>query len=93
MIDPRIQAMFERSRHNNFYNFIISQGYYELLKRNFRADGNIYHTFKPNIYLDVRKLYQDEKSLDKTLRDLNFLTFVCWNEKYQPLTIGLSSDE
>ena len=33
MNDPRVQAMFERSRHNIVSVLIISQGYYELPKR------------------------------------------------------------
>ena len=32
MEDPRIQAMFKRSRHNNLSIFIISQDYYQLLE-------------------------------------------------------------
>ena len=34
MEDPRAQAMFKRSRHNNLSIFIISQDYYELSKKN-----------------------------------------------------------
>ena len=34
MDDPRVQAMFKRSRHNNLSTFIISQDYYELSKKN-----------------------------------------------------------
>ena len=30
MDDPRVQAMFKRSKHNNLSIFIISQDYYEL---------------------------------------------------------------
>ena len=33
MNDPRVQAMFKRSRHNNLSSFIISQNYYELPKK------------------------------------------------------------
>ena len=33
MDDPRVQAMFKRSRHNNLSIFIISQDYYELPKK------------------------------------------------------------
>ena len=33
MEDPRVQAMFKRSRHNNLSIFIISQDYYELSKK------------------------------------------------------------
>ena len=33
MNDPSVQAMLERSRHNNLSLFIISQDYYEILKR------------------------------------------------------------
>ena len=52
MIDPRVQAMFKRSRHNNLSIFIISQDYYELPKRTIRVNGYIYHIFKPNYFLD-----------------------------------------
>ena len=51
--DPRVQAMFKRSRHNNISIFIFSQDYYELPKRTFRANGNIYHIFQPNNFRDV----------------------------------------
>ena len=34
MDDPRVQAKFKRSRHNNLSIFIISQDYYELSKKN-----------------------------------------------------------
>ena len=40
MNDPRVQAMFKRSRHNNLSIFIISQGYYDLPKRTIRSNGN-----------------------------------------------------
>ena len=33
MDDPRVQAMFKRSRHNNLSIFRISQDYYELSKK------------------------------------------------------------
>ena len=43
----KIQAMFKRGRHNKLSIFIISQDYYELPKKTIRANGNIYHKFKP----------------------------------------------
>ena len=55
--NPRVQAMFKRSRHNNLSNFIISQDFYELPKRTIRANGNIYHIFKPNNFRGVLNLY------------------------------------
>ena len=33
--DPRLQAMFKRSRHTNLSIFIFSQDYYELTKKRF----------------------------------------------------------
>ena len=48
MEDPRVQAMFKRSRHNNLSIFIISQDYYELSKKTIRCNGNIFQMFKPN---------------------------------------------
>ena len=52
MNDPRVQAMFKRSRHNNLSIFNISQDYYELPKKTIRVNGNIYHIFKPKRFLD-----------------------------------------
>ena len=54
MNDPRVQAMSKRSRHNFLSIFIISQDYYELPKKTIRANGNIYHIFTPNNFLDVQ---------------------------------------
>ena len=67
MDDPRVQAMFKRSRHNNLSIFIISQDYYELSKKTTRCNGNSYHIFKPNNFRDVQNLYQDKASMDMTL--------------------------
>ena len=81
MKDPRVQAMFKRSRHNNLSIFIISQDYYELPKKTIRANGNIYHIFKPNNFSDVRNNYQDKASMVMTLDESKYLTSTCWNEK------------
>ena len=93
MNDPRVQAMFKRSRHHILSIFITSQDYYELPKRTIRANGNIYHIFKPNNYRDVQKLYQDKASMDMTLNEFKFLTSTCWNEKYQQLTFDMTKDK
>ena len=87
MDDPRVQAMFKRSRHNNLSIFIISQDYYELSKKTIRYNGNIYNIFKPNNFRHVQNLYQDEASMDMTLKEFLYLTSTCSNEKYQPLTM------
>ena len=92
MNDPRVQAMFKRSRHNTLSIFIISQNYYELPIRTIRANGNIYHIFKPNNFRDVQNRYQDKASMDVTLNEFKYLTSTCWNEKYQPLTIDMTKD-
>ena len=59
-----IQAMFKGGRHNKSSHFKIRQDYYELLKKTIRANGNIYHIFKPNNFLDVRNIYPDKASID-----------------------------
>ena len=88
--DPRVQVMFERSRHNNLSIFIISQDYYALPKKTVRANGNIYHIFKPKSLLDVRNIYQDKSSMDVTLNKFKYLTSTYWKEKYQPPTIDMT---
>ena len=91
--NDKIQAMFKRGRHNNLSTFIISQDYYELPKRTIRANGNIYHIFKPNNFRDVQNLYQDKASMDMTLNEFKLLTSTCWNKNYQPLTIDMTKDK
>ena len=93
MNDPRVQAMFKRSRHNNLSIFIISQEYFELPKQTIRANGNVYHIIKPNKFRDVQNLYQDKASMDMTLNEFKYLTSICWIENYQPLTIDMTKDE
>ena len=93
MNDPRVQAIFKRSRHNILSIFIISQDYYELPKKTIRSNGNIYDIFKPNNFRDVLNIYQDKCSMDMTLNEFNLLTSTCWNEKYHPLTIAMTKDK
>ena len=75
--DPRVHAMFKRSRHNNLSIFIISQDYYDLPKGTIHANGNVYHIFKPNNFRDVPNLYQDKASIDMTLNEIKYLTSTC----------------
>ena len=65
----------------------ISQDYYDLPKKTIRADGNIYHLFKPNNFRDVQNLYQDKASMDMTLNEFKLLISTYWNEKFQPLIV------
>ena len=91
MDDPRVEATFKRSRHNNLSIFLISQGYYEL--KTIRCNGNIYHIFKPNNFRDVQNFYQDKASMDMTLNEFILLTSTCWNKNYQRLTIDMTKDK
>ena len=59
--DPRVQALFKRSRHNNISLMNLSQNYYELPKKIDRANGITYFILKPNNFRDVQNLYQDEQ--------------------------------
>ena len=68
--NDKIQATFKRERHNNLSMFIVSQEeYYELPKRTIRANGSVYHIFKPNNFRDVQNLYQHKASMDMTLHE------------------------
>ena len=77
MKDPRVQAMFKRSTHKKLSIFIFSQDYYELPERTIRANGIIYHIFKPNNFRDVSNLYQDKASMDMNLKEFKYLTSTC----------------
>ena len=72
---------------------MFSQCYYELPKRTIRANGNIYHIFKPNKFRDVQNLYQDKASMDMTLDEFNYLINACRNGKYQTLPIDMAMDK
>ena len=54
--------MFKRGRHTTLSIILISQDYYELPKRTIRANGNIYHIFKPNNYRDIQNLHQKKRA-------------------------------
>ena len=90
MNDPRVQAIFKHSRHNNSYIFLISLDYHELLKRKNRTKGNIYHIFKPNNFRVVQNLYQDKASVDMTFNELKYLISTCWDKTHQPLNIDMT---
>ena len=92
MADPRVQAMFKRSRHHNISIFSINRDYYELLNRTIRANGNIFHIFKPNNFRDVQRLVQDKASTDMSIKEFKILGSMYWQTKYQPLTIDMSKD-
>ena len=93
MDDPRVQAMFKRSRRNNLSIFIITQDYYELSKKTILCNGYFYHIFKPSNFRDVLNLYQDKASMDMTLNEFKLLTSTCWNKIYQLLTIDMTKDK
>ena len=63
MDDPRVQAMFKRSRHNNLSIFIKSQDYYELSKKTIRCNGNIFHIYTNQIILEMFKIFIKTKVL------------------------------
>ena len=60
--NPRIQAMFKRSRHNSLSIFINSQDYYKPPKKMIRVNGKIYHIFRPNNFGDGQNLYQNKNN-------------------------------
>ena len=91
--DPRVQAMFKRSRHKKLSIFKISQEYFELPKRTIRANGNVCHIFKPNNMRDVQNPHQEKTSMVMSLDEFKYLTSTCWNEKYQPLTIDMTIEK
>ena len=84
--------MFKRSRYIFLSIFIISEDYYELPNRTIRANGNVYHIFKPNNFRDVLNLYQDTSSMVMALNEFKLLTS-CWNEKHQPPDFGMTKDQ
>ena len=38
-------------------------------------------------------LYQDKASMDMTLNEFKYLTNICWDKKYNPLTIDTTKDK
>ena len=93
MKDERAQALFKRSRHKNISIFIITQDYYELPRRTIRANSNAFHLFKPNNIRDVQNLFQDKASMDMIIDEFKLLCNICWQTKFQPLTIDMSKDK
>ena len=93
VIDPRVQAMFKRSRLYDLSIFNTSRDYYELPKRTIRANGKICHIFKPNFFRSVQNLSQDKLSMDMKLNEFKYLTSTCWDKKYQLPNIDMTKDK
>ena len=72
MNDPRVQAMFRRSRRNNFSIFIISQDYYELPKKLYEP-MEISTTSSNPIFSEVLKI--SSKSKQVWIRHLMILNY------------------
>ena len=89
LVASRVQAMFQRNRHNNLSTFLISQNYYELAKGTMRANGNIHHTFTPKKHKDLQNLYRVKASMDMAFNDFKYLTTSCWDKKFQLCTIDI----
>ena len=62
--DPRIQALFNRSRHNNLSLFKFGREYDELPKRTVWEKCNIHQHFQPNKFRDVQNVYIDKAEMD-----------------------------
>ena len=71
----------------------MSQEYYDLPKQTIRANGNIYHIFTPNMFRDIKDVYQDNCSMGNTLDEYKYLTSTCWDKKHQPLTIDMTKNK
>ena len=71
---------------------IFNQDHSEPPDGNIRAKCSINHTFKPNNFRGIQNLNQDEASMDMTLDESKLETSTCWNEKYQPITVGMTKD-
>ena len=93
MNDHRVQALFKRSKHSNISVFINRRDYYEILKRIVRANGNLYHIFKPSRFRDVQGLYQDKANTNMTLTEFKLITSTRCKEKYEPLTFDMKKDK
>ena len=91
--DPRVQALFKRSSLCNVKTLCISQDFYRLPKRTIRANGTLYHVFKPNNFRDFQNLYQYKASMDMKLIEFKYLISTCSDKKYQSVTIGMVRDK
>ena len=69
MEDPRVQAMFKRSRHNNLSIFILSVKIITNYQKELFDVMEIYFTYLNQIIFVMYKiLYQDKASMDMTYR-------------------------
>ena len=59
--------MFKCSRQKHLSMFVFSQDNYQRLRKTIRTNCNIYHIYKPNIFINDQTPYQDKESMDKRL--------------------------
>ena len=72
--------------------FYLSQDYYELPKRTVRANGGMYHIFKPNSYRDKQHHFQYKISMYMSLQEFKNQLAIGWEQKYQPFIFDMTKD-
>ena len=75
------------------YLSLNSQDYFELPKKTVRANGNVHHQFKLNIFRDILHIYPDKASMVMTRTEPKLFTSTGWNEIYQPLAFDMTKDK
>ena len=72
MNGPRVQALFERCRHNTVSIFIISPNHYKLSKRTIRAKGKETIIFSNQVKLEM---FRDKVSTKMKLIETKIVSF------------------
>ena len=53
----------------------------------------MFFIYSNQIILDVQNLFQDKASMDMIIDEFKLLCNICWQTKFQPLTIDMSKDK
>ena len=97
MSDPRVQKHCLNNLDIIFDLFLFNQYWYNLPETTLRANGIIYHIFKPNNFRDVQNLNRNKDSENMTLNDFKLvctlLTTTCWDKNHQPLNVDMTKDK
>ena len=88
--DPRVQMLFKRGRHNNLSIFVISHGFYELLKDTIRENSTIIHHFITNNFANVEYIHRQLASTDMVIKEFKQFCHEVWHDDYNFITIDLT---
>ena len=90
LLDPLVQMLFKRGRHNNLSIFVITHSFYELPKDTIRENSTIIHQCITNNFANVGCIHGHLASTDMVIKEFKQIRHEVWHDDYNFISIDLT---